>query len=141
MASNPVAELLATVPLFSTLNAKERRQLARYCNETTVPSGTVLMRQGAVGVDCYILLEGTATVSRNDQPLAEIGKGDLIGELAPIDHLPRSATVVATSEVRVLVLSAHDLTSAIDSIPGLARNIMTSLAHRVRALDDKLLAS
>jgi CRP/FNR family transcriptional regulator, cyclic AMP receptor protein len=141
MASNPVAELLATVPLFSSLNLKERRQLARFCFDVTLPAGTTIVRQGAVGVDCYVMLEGRASVTRNDNVIAELGAGDMIGELAPLDHLPRSATVVAATEVRLLQLGARDLATAIDTIPGLARKLMVALAQRVRQLDDRLIAS
>ncbi len=140
MASNPVAELLSTFPLFASLNTKERNQLARFCFEATLPAGTTIVRQGGVGVDCYILLSGEATVVRNDTVIATLSAGDLVGELAPLDHQPRSATVVAATDVRVLQIGARDLATALDTIPGLARKIMVTLARRVRDLDEQLLA-
>lgn len=141
MASNPVAELIATVPLFSSLNAKQRRELSRYCFEITLESGTEVVRQGAVGVDCYVILHGSANVTRNNVQIASLSSGDMIGEMASLDFQPRSATVTAATALHTLQISARDLSTAIDTIPGLARVLMIALAKRVRSLDAQLLAS
>jgi CRP-like cAMP-binding protein len=141
MASNPVAELIATVPLFSSLNAKQCRELSRYCFEITLEPGTEVVRQGAVGVDCYVILSGSADVTRNSIQIAGLSAGDMIGEMASLDFQPRSATVTATTALHTLQISARDLSTAIDTIPGLARVLMIALAKRVRSLDAQLLAS
>jgi len=129
---------LADVPLFSSCSNRELQKIARAADEITVDEGREIVTQGATGHEAFIIIDGTARVVRNDQEIATMGPGDYFGELALLDGGPRTASVVATSSMTLLVLGQREFAGLIDEVPGLAHKILTSLAQVVRALDDKI---
>src|SRR2546421_4243838 len=94
-------DALARVDLFSGLRKKELKDLATYCLEGKYSPGSVLISQGEQGVGLFILTKGTVRITRANSPdgaeevLGTAGAGDVIGEMALLDDLPRSATVTA----------------------------------------------
>lgn len=131
-------EHLRRIPLFAACSTKDLQKIAKASDELRLDAGHVLVEQGAVGHEAFVLLEGTARVERNSKVVAELGTGDHVGELALIDGEPRSATVVTTTPVRVLVLGQREFRGLLDEIPGLAHKVMAQLAARIRELDQQL---
>jgi CRP-like cAMP-binding protein len=87
------------------LPQRERKALERLADEVTLPEGTVLMREGRFGREVFVLLEGEVEVRRDDEVIAVLGPGEVVGELAVLDPTQtRNATVVASTELRTLVL-------------------------------------
>jgi len=129
---------LTEIPLFSSLSKKDVGRIAKASNEVTLPAGSVIVDQGDAGRDAYVILEGTATVKRNGRKVATLSTGDSVGELALLDHGPRTATVTADSEVTALVLTPRELQSVLDEVPELSRKLLASLAGRVRELDRQI---
>jgi CRP/FNR family transcriptional regulator, cyclic AMP receptor protein len=123
---------LSDVPLFSGCSKKDLQRLAKAADQLHVASGTVLTREGDVGREAFILLEGTAEVRRDGEVVAELGPGAHVGELSLLDGGPRTATVTATSEVELLVLSRGAFNGVLDEIPTLAHKLLVSLAKRLR---------
>ena len=121
-------EHLAEIPLFSALSKRDLGRIAKASNEVTVPAGHVLVDQGDAGREAFVLVEGTATVKRNGR----------IGELALLDHGPRTATVTADTSVTALVLSAREFSGVLEEVPGLAQKLLGQLAARVRELDRQI---
>ena len=99
--------------------------------EVNLPAGKVLARQGEVGRELFILLDGTASVTRDGQRVAARTAGDVVGELAVISHRPRNATVVAETELRTLVLTHAGLDQLLDDIPGLAKHLLYEVSARL----------
>lgn len=99
------ADVLAKVPLFSMLSKRELDKLAKGVHERTFPAGTVLTEQEGFGTIFTVIVEGTASVHVNDRTARTLGPGDFFGEMALIDRSPRSATVVADSELTCLMLT------------------------------------
>ena len=128
---------LATIPLFRACSRKELQKIARATVETDVEPGGTLTEQGAAGRECFVIVEGTASVKRNGRKVATLGPGDYVGELSLLDHGPRTATVVAESPMRVLVLGPREFSGVLDDVPTLAHKMLASLASRVRELDSK----
>ena len=126
------SEQLAAVPLFSSCSTKERTQLARLTEEVAVRAGDVVVRQGDVGTNCHIIVEGAVSVSVNDLFVTTLGAGEHFGELALIDNQPRSATVTATTDCTLLVLGSQEFASALESTPGLTVKLLAALANRIR---------
>ena len=126
---------LANVPLFSSCSRKELQLLGQLCDETTIKEGKVLERQGTVGYECYVIVEGEAKVERNDRVITTMGPGAYFGELALLDKGPRSATVQALTDMTVLVMGPREFATALDRIPGLSTKIMAGLARRLRDMD------
>lgn len=100
-------------------------------------AGKELVDQGDIGREAFVILSGTASVRRNGRKIATLGPGDPFGELALLDHGPRTASVVAESELRLFVLTARRFNAVLDEAPGLSRKLLGALASRVRELDSK----
>jgi CRP/FNR family transcriptional regulator, cyclic AMP receptor protein len=137
MSSKTYLDQLASVPLFSLCSKKELQAVARATDEMQLPAGKVLCEQGATGREAFIILEGSADVRRNERKVATVGPGTCVGELALLDHGPRTATVVATTDLRVLVLGIREFASIVEQVPSIARKLLRSLAGIVRELDTK----
>jgi CRP/FNR family cyclic AMP-dependent transcriptional regulator len=131
-------ETLARVELFSTLTPRELQVLAQSCQERTYSAGTTIIRQGDVGVGLYVLIKGKVRVTRaNNADRAEEHLGtveavDVLGEMALLDDLPRSATVVALEEVRALLLPIWEFRAALRSHPDIALKLLAVLSRRLR---------
>lgn len=123
--------------MFRSLSKRDLQRVARSADELRVEPGRVLTEQGTVGRECFVIVEGTAAVRRNGRKVATLGPGDAAGELALLDHGPRTATVVAEGPMTVLVIGARELSALLDDIPNLAKKLLASLAARVRELDAK----
>lgn len=130
--TDPTLEHLAAIPLFSGCSQKELKQLRSLCDEITVSKGKVLVKQGAVGFECFVIVEGLASVSIDDHVVTTLGAGSYFGELSLLDKQPRSATVTAVSDMTVLVLGPREFSSALEAVPGLAQKLLSSMARRVR---------
>jgi CRP-like cAMP-binding protein len=128
---------LAQVPLFAACSRKELQTIAKASDEVTVPSDKVLVEQGASGRECFVIVDGTASVKRNGRRVATLGPGSYFGELSLLDKGPRTATVTAETPLTVLVLGPREFSSVLDAVPGLSHKLLTTLATRVRDLDTK----
>lgn len=138
MAKDAHLEQLASIPLFSALSRKELQRVARASDEVSVKEGHELIRQGDVGREMFVVVEGSASVKRNGRKLGTAGPGSAIGELSLLDKGPRTATVTADGPCTVLVLGAREFAGVLDEVPGLAHKIMAALATRIRELDSKI---
>lgn len=135
MAREQYIDHLASVPLFRGMNNKELREIAKATVELTLEADREFVTQGDVGREAFIIVEGKAEVVRNGKTIAELGPGDCVGELALLDHGPRTASVIAAGPVKVLVLGPREFSGVLDEVPTLAQKILEVLASRVRELD------
>lgn len=131
------ADHLANVPLFSSLNKRDLQRVAKASDELTIEAGRTLVEQGRTGHEFFLILEGSAVVRRNNRKVAELGAGQYFGELALLDRGPRSASVIANTDLRVLVLGQREFIGVLDSIPGMAHKLLTVMAQRLREADAK----
>ena len=130
-------ELLRNVPLFSDLSAKELMSLSRLMDEIDLKPGTVIIREGNTGGEFFIVIEGTIEVKRKGRRLARLGPGDYLGEIALIDHGPRTATAIVETPSRVLVLASREFHSMLASDPRIENKILRTLAARVRDMSPR----
>ena len=140
-------EALARVDLFSGLRKKELKDLATYCGERTFSPGSLLLSQGEQGVGLFILTKGTVRITRKNIPdgaeevLATAGVGDVIGEMALLDDLPRSATVTAVDEVTMLALPLWEfrriLRRILRSDPDVGLDMLAVLSRRLRKAEQR----
>lgn len=137
MAREDYLNHLASVPLFSGCTTKELRDIARATVELTLDQGKEFVTQGDVGREAFVIVDGQATVSRGGNTVATLGPGDCVGELALLDHGPRTATVTAATPLTVLVLGPREFSGLLDEVPTLNHKILAALAARVRELDSK----
>jgi CRP/FNR family cyclic AMP-dependent transcriptional regulator len=128
-------ELLAEMPLFSTCSKHQLAQVAALTVQADLPKGTVMTREGAFGGLAYLIATGQAKVTRDGKRIAQLGPGDVVGELSLIDGKRRSATVTATTDLEVLKLDREDLLTLIKKAPPVVRKLLEALAQRVREVD------
>jgi CRP/FNR family cyclic AMP-dependent transcriptional regulator len=126
---------LASVPLFASCSRKELQTIARASDELSIPAGKSLVEQGDVGRECFVILEGSATVKRNGRKVATLGPGAYFGELSLLDKGPRTATVTADTPMTVLVLGPREFSAVLEQVPGMTHKLLAALASRVRDLD------
>lgn len=125
-------DLLARVPLFASCNRAEIKALAATATFRSVGVGRELVREGETGDELFILVDGTARVHRGGQIVDQLGPGDFFGELAVLDPAPRNATVTATAELDLLVLSRAQFEAVLAKAPGLTRSLLAGMARRLR---------
>ncbi len=126
-------ELLKGVPLFSGCTKSELQQVARLADELDLDAGATLIREGERGREFIVVAEGTVRVTRAGKTLRELGAGDFIGEIALVVDRPRSATVTATSPVRLLVLTDRAFGRLLEQAPSISPKVMRSLGERLHA--------
>lgn len=100
---------LTAIPLFSQLSEPEAKRLAAFASETSIAEGQILMKQGDYSTELIAIEEGTAEVSRDGKKIAEVGEGDLIGEMGLLSREPRNADVIATSPMLVIKLTHWEI--------------------------------
>jgi CRP/FNR family transcriptional regulator, cyclic AMP receptor protein len=126
-------EAIAKVPLFAGCSRRELQQIATLADGIDLPKGHLLTRQGDVGREFFVLLEGTADVVRNGRRIATIGPGDFFGELALLTHRPRNASITAKTPVSVLVVADREFRRLLEEWPSLQGKILFALAERLPA--------
>jgi CRP-like cAMP-binding protein len=87
--------------------------------------------EGDRGREFFVLLEGEAEVTKGEQRINTMRDGDFFGEIALVTHMPRTASVTATTPVRVLVITEHDFAALIKRSPDIARGVAEALAERI----------
>ncbi len=135
MARDGKIEMLANVRLFSALNKKELTLVGRNADQASVSAGTTVVSEGTPGHEFYLILEGTAIVRRNGRKVATLGPGDYFGELALLDGGIRSASVVADTDLKVLVLGQREFLGVLEQVPAVTTKILEHMAHRLREAD------
>ncbi len=123
-------ETLRSVPLFATASKRDLALLSSLCTETLLEKGRLLTVQGEVGRELIVLISGTADIVRNGEVIAQVGAGQHVGEVALFDGTPRTATVVATSDIRALVFSWTEFRSAISQLPHFEAQLQATVAAR-----------
>ncbi len=105
--------------------------MALSAEELDLREGHVLTREGKPGREFFVLVEGTARVIRNGRKVADLGPGDWFGEIALLTYKRRTATVTATSPVRVLAMTDRDFRRVVETTPRIALKVLASVAQRL----------
>ena len=124
-------ELLKKVPLFAGCSKSELTQLAKTADELDVREGTVLTREGKSGREFFVLISGTAKVTKNGRKVADLGPGDWLGEIALLTDSPRTATVTATSAIDLLVITDRGFRTVVETMPSIALKVLSSVGERL----------
>ena len=132
-------ERLARLPLFESCTRRELGDIASIMVETERPAGTYLTREGQAGGLMFVIVEGEAEVVTGAAPtggrtrvIRRLQPGDPFGELSLIDGHTRSASVRASTDVRLLEIAADDFYKLVDRSPKFVRNLLRALSLRVR---------
>jgi len=129
--SNKVV-LLRKVAFLNGLSAQQLNQVARLADEVEVEAGRKLVRAGDTGRELFIIVDGEAVVRPPRGRVIKLGRGDFFGEMSLIDGAPRSATVEAATEMRLLVVGQREFWQLLATAPSIGRRIMAAMAERLR---------
>jgi len=127
------AELLASVELFTGVDAESLGAIADRSVEVSYPAGRWIVRQGEIGTGFFLLVTGRARVVRDDRLLATLGPGAFFGELSLLDQQPRIANVITEEPTDCLALASWDFDALLAEHPRIAVALLRGLARRVRA--------
>jgi CRP-like cAMP-binding protein len=128
---NEKVELVRHVPLFSQCTKRELTEIAGIADEIDLRDGKVLIREGERGREFFVLLDGSAEVTKDGRHINTLGPGDFFGEIALISNSPRTATVTATSPVHTLVITDRSFRRLLDESPEIQRKVLVALAERL----------
>jgi CRP/FNR family transcriptional regulator, cyclic AMP receptor protein len=124
------AARLKSIPLFGDLSDAEREKVARWADEVEVDEGKHLVDEGKFAYEFFVIEEGTADVRHGQETIGQLGPGDFFGEIALLEHVRRTASVVATSPMRAVVMFGRDFRSMENEMPGVADRIKRAVEER-----------
>lgn len=124
--------MLKRVPLFKGLSQRQIEQIARLADELEVAAGKRLANAGDIGYELFVIVDGQAMVRTTDGRTVTLNPGEFFGEMSLIDGGPRSATVDATTPMKLLVVAHREFWELLNEAPPLAGKIMRALSQRLR---------
>ena len=122
--------------MFAGCTKDELDEIDRLTDEIRVPKGRTVIRQGDLGQEFALIVEGTADIVKDGQVVATLGPGAYFGEVALLDTITRTASVVAASDLVLEVLDRRGFNTLLDDLPQLSRSMLRGLAHRLAELED-----
>jgi len=131
LGGNQKIDLIRKVPLFARCSRAELKEIALLADEIDLHEGKEMTREGAPGREFFVLLDGTADVKKNRRRVNTLGPGDFFGEIALVSREPRTATVIATSPVRALVITDRSFRRLLDDAPQVQTKVMEAMAQRL----------
>jgi CRP-like cAMP-binding protein len=123
---------LEDVNLLAGCSRRQLRAIARISEVIEVPASTVLARAGHPGDEFFLILDGSAHVEVSPRKRSRLGPGQYFGEMSLLDGGPRSATVVADTPLRLLVIKRRDFSTLLREAPDLTQNLLATLSRRLR---------
>jgi CRP/FNR family cyclic AMP-dependent transcriptional regulator len=126
---------LRRVSLFSDCIDRELRRIADISTIVETPAGTILTEVGTAGNSFFFIIDGRASVETDAGFGEALHPGDFFGEMSLLDGELRSATIAATTDVRLLVVDRSRFWRLLDETPDLVRRILAVLSRRVRRLE------
>ncbi|MFQ5828843.1 MAG: cyclic nucleotide-binding domain-containing protein [Candidatus Methylomirabilia bacterium] len=138
MGREEKTEHLQKVPMFRECTRRQLRAVAKITEVVAEPPGKLLTRAGEPGAEFCMIVDGTARVEVSPERQVRLGAGDFFGEMSLLDGEPRSASVVAETTVRLLVISRKNFWTLLDQVPRLTQTMLVTLSRRVRQAERSL---
>jgi len=126
-----IVEDLRRIALLASMSNADLTKLAKLGEPVDAIEGAVLMDQGDVGVECFLVLEGEAGVVIGGEQVVTVGAGSVVGEMALVGHKPRNASVVARTPMRLLAFNIVAFRRLLDEMPQARDHIYVLLRDRV----------
>lgn len=128
-------QLLRNSPFLAGLSRKDLEEVGRLADEVDLPAGKVLMREGDLGREFYVIIDGEVDLERGGTFLRTMGPGEFFGDISLVTERPRTATVTVKSDARFLVLGHREFHSLLDQFPSIRMGVLESIANRLRSLE------
>jgi CRP/FNR family cyclic AMP-dependent transcriptional regulator len=133
VSAKRVVEQLSKVPLFSGCSNRDLQTISRVVKDIDHRAGTVIAREGEPGVGLFVIVEGEAEVTIGGKKKAVLGPGEFFGEIALLDGGPRTATVTAITDVKLLGLTEWVFRGLMQEHPSIAVKTLQQMAGRLRS--------
>ena len=124
------ASQLKRIPLFSNASDDELKKVAAFAQSKEVAEGEVVIEEGGFSRELLAIEDGTAEVTRDGEHIADLGQGDVFGEAGMLDDELRSATVTATSRLRLISLGHFEVQRLKKDAPGVYGSIEALVQER-----------
>lgn len=134
-SKDPKLELLQRVPLFAGMAPEALEAIGQITEERDVPAGTALTHEGRHEGYFFVIASGSVRIERGGQTINTLRDGDFLGEIALLDGGPRTATAIAESPCRLLVMTYQRFQQLLDTAPEVRIAILEEVGRRFRALD------
>jgi CRP-like cAMP-binding protein len=125
-------DLLKKVPMFNELSKRHLREISKHSDNVAMKIGDVLVRQGDKGWEFFFIIGGKARVEKDGRIIRNLTSGDFFGEISLIDREPRTASVIAETDMDLLVVHSRSFSHLLDTTPGLSGKILISLCKYLR---------
>lgn len=126
---------LANVAFFDGFSREHLDRVAALSTEVEAREGALLIDQGDPGVDCFVIVDGAASVYMAGEFITSVSGGTMIGEMALVDHRPRNASVIADTDMKLLRFDARHFRQLLDEMPKASERVMTLLHDRMKRAD------
>ena len=128
-------EHLRSVPMFAGCSKRELQAILKAGDEIMMTAGTLIVDQGQMGREAFVVITGEVTVRRNRRKVVALGPGAVVGELSLLDHGPRTASVICDTDCTLFVLDQRHFQRVIEQHPQIALKLLGTLAGHIRELD------
>jgi CRP/FNR family cyclic AMP-dependent transcriptional regulator len=125
--------MLSSVPLFEGLSNRELRAILRVARQVHFPAGKSIVKEGDTAAGFHLIAEGKAKVIVNGKKRNQLSKGDFFGEISLLDGGPRSASVIADTDVTTLAISAWQFRPILTQNPSIMKKMLIELCARLRS--------
>ena len=133
MAVGKIASELSRIPMFAACSQRELQTVARAVREVEHKTGTVIAREGEPGIGLFVITDGSASVTIGGSKKGTLGVGEFFGEIALLDGGPRTATVTADTDVKLLGLTEWVFRGLLQEHPSIAVKTLQAMAARLRS--------
>jgi CRP/FNR family transcriptional regulator, cyclic AMP receptor protein len=128
-------ELLKRTPLLAGLGRKDLEEVGRLADEVDLKADHVLMREGDVGREFFVIVEGQVRIDKGGRSIRTMGPGEFVGDIALVTERPRTATATTMTACRLLVLGHREFHQLMDQYPSIRLSVLESMAIRLRDLE------
>ncbi len=126
---------LRGVSLFASMSDRDLKAVLGGCREEVYSDGQAIVREGTPGGPFFLIVEGQAKMLIGGKARTTLSPGDYFGEIAMIDKGPRSATIVASGNVKALAIASWDFLALCEQDFKIAHKVMMGMAAVIRTLD------
>ncbi|BAN03949.1 cyclic nucleotide-binding domain-containing protein [Ilumatobacter coccineus] len=134
-----ILDTLAELDLFADLSKKEIKSVRQRMTPMSVTAGTELITEGEIGREAFIITDGEATIWRRGRLVTTVGPGTVLGEMAVLTGITRTATVRAETDLELQMLSRREFFGLLDESPTMTRKLLVSTINRLQELEPGLL--
>ena len=128
-------ELLKRTPLLAGLGRKDLEEVGRLADEVDLKADHVLMREGDVGREFFVIVEGQVRIDKGGRSIRTMGPGEFVGDIALVTERPRTATATTVTPCRLLVLGHREFHQLMDQYSSIRLSVLESMAIRLRDLE------